>query len=72
MADVWESLVDNKLGLADVVDDQITHQIEKLYIIMQMLPEDQQTAKDLIENVRNDLVRIRYKVCDFLEERKEE
>ena len=57
--DVWELIKDGQLAIEHVVNDQITHQIEKLAIISYMLSDEQDGISQALKDVRNDLIRIR-------------
>ena len=66
MADIFEILKGSggKLEAKEIIIDQITHVISSLHIFKEMLGVE--TQKEVIESIKNDLVRIRWAVDDLL------
>ena len=67
MADVFEILKESgvKLDAKQVLHEKISKILSQLYFYKEMLGE-RESEKALIEHIRNDLVRVRFAIDDFL------
>lgn len=67
MADMFESMDSNKLDVKDVLCEMVTQVAVQLFVYKEMLPEERNAEKKIINGVRDDLFRLRGHLNAYLE-----